>query len=343
MIKNVNLYNENIKNVLRENKFDELKNKSILITGANGLIGSAIIDTLNYLNCHENYNTKVIAIVRNKNKVLKRIIDYKNVIILEQDVIEKIKYEGNVDYIIHAASNAHPQVFVMDPVGTMLGNFIGMNNILKFAISHGCKRVEYISSGEVYGQGDEAIEAFLEEYNGKINPINVRSCYPLSKLAAECLCISYSEQYNIETVVARPCHIYGPTQTETDSRASAQFIRNAVNGENIIMKSEGLQVRSYCYVLDCVTGILTILIKGGDKEAYNVANNNSRVSIKNIANIIAKKSNTNVLFEIPTDSEKKGYNPVTRSVLDGEKLEKLGWKPFYTIEDGIEQTINIMS
>ena len=201
------------------------------------MIASAIIDILNFLNEHENYNIKIIALIRNKNKILERFKKYQKLIAIEQDVIQPITYDFNVDYIIHAASNAHPQAFAKDPVGTMLGNFLGMNNILQYAISHNCKRVEYISSGEIYGQGEENINAFDENYIGKINSINIRNCYPLSKLASENLCISYSEQYGIETVIGRPCHIYGPTQTDSDSRASAQFIRNVINNKDIIMKS----------------------------------------------------------------------------------------------------------
>ena len=272
MIKDIKLYNDNIKKVLKNNKFLELKDKKILITGANGLIGSAIIDLLNYLNCNEKYNIKIIAMVRDKQKALSRIKQYENCEIIEQDITNEIKYDENIDYIIHAASNAHPQAYANDPVGTMLGNFIGVNNILKFAIKHKCKKVEYISSGEVYGEGSEEIESFDENYVGRVKSMDIRSCYPLSKLSAETLCISYSEQYNIQTVIARPCHIYGPTQTEKDSRVSAQFIRNALKKEDIIMKSAGKQLRSYCYVLDCVTGILTILTKGENTNAYNIAN-----------------------------------------------------------------------
>ncbi len=342
MIKDIKLYNDNIKKVLKNNKFLELKDKKILITGANGLIGSAIIDLLNYLNCNEKYNIKIIAMVRDKQKALSRIKQYENCEIIEQDITNEIKYDENIDYIIHAASNAHPQAYANDPVGTMLGNFIGVNNILKFAIKHKCKKVEYISSGEVYGEGSEEIESFDENYVGRVKSMDIRSCYPLSKLSAETLCISYSEQYNIQTVIARPCHIYGPTQTEKDSRVSAQFIRNALKKEDIIMKSAGKQLRSYCYVLDCVTGILTILTKGENTNAYNIANKESIITIKQMAQIIAKKSSTKVIFKTPTKKESKGYNKVTKSILNEDKLKKLGWHPCYNFTEGIEQCLEIM-
>ncbi len=342
MIKNLEIYNEGISKVLKVNNLDTLRGKTILITGANGLIGSAIIDILNYLNVHEDYGMKIIAIVRNRLNILERMKKYEKLVIVEQDITQEMKYNEKVDYIIHAASNANPMRFSQDPVGTMLGNFIGMNQICKFAKEHNCKRVEYISSGEVYGEGDKDVEKFEENYIGKINSMNVRSCYPLSKLASETLGISYSEQYNIECVIARPCHTFGPTQTESDSRASAQFIRNVLNDEDIIMKSEGLQLRSYCYVLDCAIGILLILIKGKNSNAYNIANKNSIVTIREMAEIIAQKANKKVIFDTPSQVEKRGYNPITKSILDGSKLEQLGWTPCYDFEEGIEETLKIM-
>lgn len=343
MLKNIKRYNKNIEKAIMNNgNFEELKNKSILITGANGLIASCIIDILNWLNVNRNYNIEIKALVRNKAHLLEKFKEYNNFEVIEQDVVDEIKYNKNIDYIIHAASNSHPKSFSEDPVGTMLGNFIGMKNILDFAVNNNCKRVEYISSGEIYGQAIENINAFDENYSGKIDSTSARSCYPISKLASETLCVSYSQQYKVETVISRPCHCYGPTQTENDSRVSAQFINNILNNKDIIMKSDGLQVRSYCYVVDCAIAILTVLIKGESGNAYNIANSNSILSIKEMAETIAKKYNKKVIFELPSDTEKRGYNPVTKSVLDVNKIEKIGWNPCWNFEDGITETIEIM-
>lgn len=342
MINNIELYKNNIKKALNEKEYQRLKNQSVLITGANGMIGSAVVDVLNYLNESFNYNIKIYILVRNKNKILERFKTYENIYIVEQDVINKISLDEEIDYIIHAASNAHPKMYAEDPVGTMLGNFIGMNNIMEFAINHKCKKVEYISSGEVYGQAGKDVVAFDEQYMGKVDSTSPRSCYPLSKLASETLCASYSKQYNIETVIARPCHIYGPTQTESDSRVSAQFLNNILENKDIVMKSEGLQTRSYCYVVDCATAILTILLYGQDSNAYNISNMDSILTIREMAEKMAKKNNKKVIFELPTEKEKSGYTPFTRAVLDNKKLQGLGWKAHWNFDDGIEQTLNIM-
>lgn len=336
------LYKNGIAKVLSKNNFLELKNKCILITGANGLIGSALIDVINFLNEVDNYNIKIIGSVRNKNNILERFNDYKNLKIIEYDINNKLVLKEKIDYIINTASNADPKNFATNPVGTISSNVIGTKNLLDFCINNRVEKFLEISSGEIYGQGDENILSFDENYSGNIDSTNPRACYPIGKLAAENLCVCYTKQYNISTVIARLCHTYGPTQRSNDSRVSAAFIRNVLNGEDICMKSDGRQIRSYCYVLDAITGILRILISGVKGEAYNVANKNSIVSIREMAEAIAKNGNRKVIFELPSESEKSGYNQVTRSVLNGEKLEAIGWIPCYTFEEGIDETIKIL-
>ena len=342
MTNNLDLYFNGISEVIKVNQFSELKNSSILVTGANGLIGSAIIDVLNYLNVNYDYNISIKGSVRNLNKLPERFKDYSNLEIIEYDVTNMLEYDGKIDYIINTASNANPIKFSTDPVGTITSNFIGTKNLLDYCVTNKVKKFLEISSGEIYGQGSEDIESFKEDYMGYINLADARSCYPVGKIAAENLCISYARQYNILVTIARLCHTYGPTQNDSDSRVSAQFIRNVLSGNDIIMKSEGLQVRSYCYVLDAVTGILKILAVGENCNAYNVANKDSVLSIREMAEIIAKKSDHKVIFENADNIEKFGYNRVTRSVLDGEKLESIGWKPIYTFDKGIEETINVL-
>lgn len=339
---NLDLYTKNIELSVENNNLSLLKNKSIVIIGANGLIGSGIVDVLNYLNINKKYNIHIVATVRNKNKILKRFSDYQNIEIIEYDINNQFTYTKKVDYIINAASPADPKRFSNDPSGTLITNFIGTKNILEYLVNNKDTRLLYISSGEIYGQGDENIDKFKEDYVGSLNSMNFRSCYPIGKLAAENLCITYLNQYSLDVVIARLCHTYGPTQTSSDSRVISQFINNILNKEDIIMKSDGKQIRSYCYVIDSVTGILNILTKGKVGEVYNVANNNSIISIRDLANLICKIGNKKLIINIPTEQEKKSYNPVTRSVLDGSKLEQLGWKCVFNIQDGIENTIDIM-
>ena len=237
--------------------------------------------------------------------------------------------------------NAHPAAFNGDPVGTIIGNVESTFALLEYLKKHCGKRLLYVSSGEVYGQGDVSISAFKEEYAGYVNALSPRSCYPLSKRTTENLCVSYWKQYGGETVIVRPCHTYGPCMTTTDNRAHVQFFHNALDGEDILLKSAGRQMRSYNYVADCVAGLLTVLINGEPGEAYNLANPESRLTIAQLAAKIAKAESKKVVFEDPTSVEIANQSPIAKQVLDTQKLEKLGWKPAFSIEEGISHTLSI--
>lgn len=339
-----NYLNEELKKVTEVFPyFEELKNKSILITGATGLICSYLIDVLMYLNQHNDANIKIIAINRNKATAMKRFYKYWNNSLfkcIQHDVADPISIELSIDYIIHGASNASPAKYVSNPIDTMKANIFGIVNVLDLAEIYHAK-VLYISSGEVYGEGDG--NDFVESYCGPLDPLLLRSCYPISKRAAETMCIAYKEQKNIDVVIARPCHIYGHSMAKYDDRAVSQFINNALHHEDIILKSKGMQLRSYCYIADCATAIFTILLNGKSGNAYNIANRNSVITIYELANKIAKIAGQKVVLQTATDIESKGYSSVTRAVLSPSKIENLGWKPLFSIEDGITHTINVLS
>lgn len=323
---------------------DKLQNKSILITGASGTIGSYVADMLLRYNQTKNANIKVYLVGRDVEK-LKEQYSYwndENLIFDAYDVKTNISFEFAADYIIHAAGNAHPSAFNSDPVGTIVENVVGTFNLLEYGRTHGTKRLLYISSGEVYGQGDLSLDEFEESYAGFVDTLSPRSCYPASKRTTENLCASYSKQYGLETVVVRPCHTYGPRITPTDSRANVQFIRNVLNHENIVMKSAGTQMRSYNYIGDCASAIITILINGESGEAYNTANSNVRITIVQLAQTIAKAANCKVVFSDPDTADLANRTPIAKQVLSSKKLESLGWSGYFSAEMGINHTLKIL-
>lgn len=316
--------------------FEKLNGKNILITGACGLIGSAIIDFLieNKVECN------VYAMARNRNKAQKcfaKYLDNPLLHIVEGDVNAPIK--GNIvfHYIINAASNANPNAYALDPVGTMWTNINGTKNLLDYGREHRLERFLYVSSGEVYGNGD--VDNWKESDSGYVDCMTLRSCYPTSKRAAETLCVAYSHQYHIEAVVARPCHTYGPHFTDNDTRAYAQFVRNARNHEDIVLKSRGEQYRSWLYVKDCASAILTILLKGLNGEAYNVADVNSCVTIRELAEMIAHIGGSKVVFDLPSEVERQGFSVIRKAVFDISKLEALEWIPQYKLQEALVETI----
>ena len=219
-----------------------LSKKNILITGATGLIGTAIVKSL-MRNASIDYD--IYAIGRNRERARKRFQTYKDnkhFHFIQHDVTEELKSKTNFHYIIHAASNASPSFFSKYPVDIMRSNIDGTLNLLDYGRKHNMERFLYVSSGEIYGEGDGRV--FTEDYLGYVNTNSARSCYPMAKRAAETLCAAYASQYGIEYVIARPSHTYGADFTDEDNRVFAQFIRNVLNDEDIIMKSSGTQYRS---------------------------------------------------------------------------------------------------
>ena len=316
------------------------QSKTVLVTGASGLIGSAFVDLLMDLNKHEAV-IQVYAISRNRSYAERRFKAYWNdplFTYLRHDVLDSLSLNTPIDYIVHGASNASPKRYAEDPVGTMKTNLWGVANLLELARDKQA-RLLYISSGEVYGEGDGT--DFTETYSGYVNPLNPRSCYPSSKRSSETLCVVYKEQFGVDVVIARPCHIYG-SDIERDDRAFAQFLRKAKVKEDIILKSKGQQVRSYCYVADCASALLYILLKGENGEAYNIANRHSVLSIKQLAEMIASAAGTQVVYDLPSEQESKGYSVIQRAVLDPSKLEALGWQPYYSLHDIISRLIDYM-
>ncbi|MCI5662265.1 MAG: NAD-dependent epimerase/dehydratase family protein [Clostridia bacterium] len=317
----------------------KLRSARILITGATGLVGAFLTDCLLALSDQNALDLRLYALCRNAARAKERFGERVNAI--AADVSEATALP-ECDYIIHAASNAHPKAFSADPVGTMLANILGVRNLLEHLRAQGHGRLLFVSTGEIYGDNPAIRDGFAETDFGKIDSMNPRACYPESKRAAETLCASYLSQYRVDSVVARLCYVYGPTITNENSRADAQFLRNALSKTDIIMKSAGAQVRSYCYVADAARALIAILSGGESGSAYNVANRAAVRSIREYAEALAKVAGVQVKFETPEDAEKRGYSTVSRAVQKPDRLEALGWKPLFSFEEGIEHTFRII-
>ena len=334
----VGSYKEDISRIFEQDlPWEKLSEAKILVTGATGLIGGCLVETL-MMNSKRNY--QVFASGRNEEGAKARFKDFANdnsFHFIRYDVMKPLESDIEFDYIIHAASNANPKYYATQPVEVMKANIDGVSNLIEYGIKHGMKRFLYVSSGEVYGEGDGRV--FSEDYSGYVDCATPRACYPSSKRAAETLCVAYAAEYGVDVVMARPCHVYGPHFTASDSRVYAQFIRNVLKGEDIVMKSTGEQFRSWCYVVDCVSALLYILLKGENGQAYNIADDGSNISIKELAEITANIAGRKVVIDLPDTDEKKGFNVVTKSVFSTKKLESLGWQVRNHIKKGLEHTI----
>lgn len=335
-------YKDDIQQVFKADlPWEKLSGCNILVTGATGLIGGCLVETL-MANPKRDYH--VYASGRNKERAREKFREFTNeeaFHFIKHDVMTPLKCNIQFDYIIHAASNASPNFFTSQPVEVIKSNINGVDYLMEYGMNHGMKRFLYVSSGEIYGEGDGRV--FTEDYSGYVDCATLRACYPSSKRAAETLCIAYAVEYEVSVVIARPCHIYGPHFTETDNRVYAQFIRNVLKGEDIVMKSTGEQFRLWCYVVDCVSALLHILLKGENGQAYNIADAASNVSIKELAEMVATIGKQKIIIELPSDIEKAGYNVVTKSIFSTEKLKGLGWTVNSTMYKKMERTISEMA
>lgn len=323
--------------------YEEMKGKSILITGATGMLAFYMTCACMHLNKAKNYGMKVYALVRNEKKAQEKFaefIDDENFILCVQDVCEPIKIMEHVDYIVHAAGAASPWFIKNDPVGIIRANTIGTMNVLDFARDTKAEKVIFMSTREIYG---EVLDTpWIKETDmGALDPMESRSCYPESKRMAEQIFESYYKQYKVPYSLARIAHSYGPGMIiENDGRVMADFICDTVHGRDIVMKSEGLAERAFCYITDAVNALFAILLKGEVEQAYNVANETETMAIRDVAQMLVDLFPDNgrkLIFEIATDTS--GYCSYKRVGLDTNKLESLGWKPEVGLKQGLINTV----
>ena len=323
----------------------ELDGKTVLVTGATGMLASYVCWLLLYLHRHHGIQVSVVALCRSQEKAKEMFGDYLGepyFRLLIQDVCDKIAYEGEVDYIFHLAGNASPHFINTDPVGIMKCNLHGTMNVLELARSKQSAKVLFASTREVYGKNDEA-DRLDEKTFGSLDPLDDRSCYPESKRAAEALLRSYFLQYGVPYNSVRIAHAYGPTMTlENDGRVMADLMGDVVAGRDIVLKSDGEALRAFIYITDAIVGLFYVLFLGESGAAYNLANETEPVRIKDLAQMLAsfrQDKHIRVIHRLPEDGQ-RGYCAYRRTALDTTLIERLGWKPQVSLTEGIQRTLH---
>lgn len=342
MNKNHPLYRQDLENIAATPGIEKLYGKSMLVTGATGLIGTLLIDALMLLN-RRGAHVTVLAAGRDKRRMHERFGEYKGdarLQLLEQDVTQPFPQDLHPDVILPLASNTHPLAYSQHPVETMYINLKGAEHALELARRCGAS-VLYPSTVEVYGNARGG-DVFTEDYTGTLNLGSSRAGYTESKRSCEALCLSYMDEYGVTVKTARLSRVFGPSVKDTDTKASSQFIQKALAGEDIVLKSKGDQYYSYTYVADAVSALLFILVHGEAGRAYNVANEMCNVHLKDFAKACADAAGTQVVYELPSEVERKGYSVATTAILDNGRLKSLGWMPRYSFADAVRRTIQIM-
>lgn len=328
--------------------WEKLRSKRILVAGATGLIGSFLVDVLMSAQEVLGLDFSVNVLGRDIDRLKSRFSAYEtngHFRSFSQDITKEMNCQlegGGADIIFHLASNTHPVDYATKPISTVMTNILGTNVLLDFASRHKAERFIFASSVEVYGENRGDTEKFCETYCGYIDCNTLRACYPEGKRAGEALCQAYRAEKKLDVVIPRLCRTYGETMLMSDSKALSQFIKNALSKENIVLKSEGKQFYSYCHAADSVSALLYCLFFGKDGEAYNVADEGSDITLKELAEIVAECAGVKVVFDIPNATEQAGFSKATKAALDSSKLKSLGWNAMYDIRSGIEQTIRIM-
>lgn len=329
--------------ISKEVSWEKLKNKTVLITGASGMVGSYMMYTLLRLNDCYDYQIKIVAMLRNAKKLSKEVCDRDDVKIVAHDVTTPIDIEDKIDFVIHAASPASPLIMQKQPVEVIAANTMGTFNTLNLAKKNNAEGYMFISSREIYGQPKEGQELFYEDTYGFVDQLNPRSCYSEGKKAAETMCVCFREEYGLNTKIARLAHTYGPGMSIYDGRVQADFLNNVYHNQNIVLKSAGTSVRTYTYIADAIVGLFMILLNS-DESVYNVGDEAGKVSIKELAEIMVSiypERNLKLVFDIP-EGGTKGTAPYTLGILSSEKLRKLGWQPTYSVKEGFARTLRYL-
>jgi len=318
---------------------DEIKDKTIMITGGNGFIGSMTIKFLQLLNRQKQTNVKVVATVRDINKV--DILDplLKGVDWLQTDLLSNINYEKNVDYIIHTACPTQSKFLANNPVDVITQTIQGTTNLLNFALKKQVKSFLFLSSMEVFGQVYE--EKKLGENDlGYVDLFSARSCYPQSKRLIENLLYCYYKQYNLSTKIARLTQVLGAgVNVKGDNRVFMQFSHSVINNLDIVLKTTGKSSKNYCYITDAISALFYILFKGQSGEAYNVANEDTYISIKDLALFLKQNFNNNINVVTCIDTQ-QGFAPDTLINMSTKKLCNLGWEPKYDLKQTFSHLID---
>ncbi|NLD19043.1 MAG: NAD-dependent epimerase/dehydratase family protein [Clostridiales bacterium] len=338
-----NILLEDAKQAIEQNiKWDKLRKATVLVTGAAGMMGSYITRTLLQLEAENQWGIEVYVLVRHPEKLPGDIRE--KVTIINQSVDEPIKTDVSFDYIIHTAGPASPLIMKDNPVETIAANVLGTYYTLELARKSQAKGYLFISSREIYGQPYSGQKEFTEDVYGFVDPLSARSCYPEGKKAAETMCVSFAQEYGLDVKIARLAHTYGPGMSIDDGRVQADFLRDVVNNRDIVMKSEGRPIRTYTYVSDAVAAIFYILLNSDD-IAYNISSPESTVSIRELAETLVdayKDRNIKLVIDMPNTTGNTGAAPFTLGILNSQKLRELGWKPRYSLQEGLMRTVKYL-
>jgi UDP-glucuronate decarboxylase len=300
----------------------------ILVTGGAGFLGSHLCERLlgqgHEVICLDNFFTG-----RKKNII--KLLDCKSFELIRHDVIDPFKVE--VDQIYNLACPASPVHYQYNPIKTNKTSIIGAINCLGLAKRINA-RILQASTSEIYG--DPKAHPQEESYWGNVNPIGLRSCYDEGKRCAETLFFDYHRQNNVDIRVMRIFNTYGPNMHPKDGRVVSNFIVQALMGNDITVFGEGTQTRSFCYVDDLISGMISLMNTEGVHQPVNIGNP-VEFTIMKLAEIVLNKidSSSKIIKKtLPSDDPTQRKPDITLA------KNLLNWEPKILLAEGLDKTIN---
>ncbi len=328
--------------------WDALEGKTLLLSGASGMIGSLLVDAVMTRSegVAPSRRCRVLATSRSEKTARERFapwLEREEFFYFAHDISKPLPpLPCPPDLLIHAASTTHPAQYVSEPINTIMANILGCKSMLELAAQRPGSRLLLLSSVEIYGENRGDTDYFGEDYCGYLNCNTLRAGYPEAKRVCEAMCQAYAREKGVDAVILRLPRTYGPTMRMSDTKAIAQFIKKALAGEDIVLKSEGSQLYSYAFVADAALGMLYALSRGAGGEAYNLADPGSDLTWKDLAGLLARSAGTKVVFDLPDEAERAGYSTATKALLDPGKLNALGWRARYDMADGLRLTLEML-
>lgn len=337
---------EEIERVVREmgDALGLLEGRTILITGASGVLPSYMADTVAWLNEHLfTRPCRLFALVHaapSDGGRLSHLRDRDDVRFLVQNVSDALMITEHIDFYVHAASSASPKKYLAQPLDTMDANVTATRHLLERARREGCEGFLFFSSGEIYGDTPAAHVPTPETFPGLVDDASPRACYTESKRFGETLCMTFHREYAVPVNIVRPFHVYGRGMALDDGRVIADFLRNRIEGTAIRILSDGSGRRAFCYLADATIGFWKSLLCERRGEVYNIGDSREPIAIRDLAQLVARLERPELEVSwAPTLPDHLKDSPSTVCPDIGKATRLLGYAPKTGLEDGLRRTI----